>query len=310
MLRLIFSFILASLLSSTTFADKITRVIYVTLDGTRWQDLFVDRSHFPILWGKYKNELTFYGMPGSNKTIHVATIPVSLPSYQTQTAGSVQFCFNNECGRIRSETFLENILHKLQLRKKDVVTFASWPGIGEAAESVANLTYTNVGNISAHDPETYIADTVMAQLNYQQLADAAGGGDRYDKYTFAQALHYLKTYKPRFMWIALNDADAKAHQGNLAAYHQTLDSYDGMIDTLFTTLKSLNIDKETMVIVTTDHGRGNGSNWTTHGVLYPESLHTWAFVKNGKLKPDFYDGFTYFYSTLSIRPTIEGALLN
>lgn len=310
MLRLAACFFLTCLLSSFAFADKITRVIYVTFDGTRWQDIFLDRSHFPTLWGKYANEFTFYGMPESRTAMYVATIPVSLPSYQTQTSGAVQFCFNNQCGRIRAQTFLENVLHKLQLRKKDMVTFASWPTIGEAAESVFNTTYTNVGNVPVYDPETHLADPVMVELNAQQANDGdAGDGERYDKYTFAQALHYLEVYKPRFMWIALNDADAAAHQGNFKNYHAALDFFDASIDRLLTTLKTLNIDKETMVIFTTDHGRGNNENWTTHGGLYPESLRTWAFVKNGALKHDFYDGRTYYYSTLSIRPTIESALL-
>jgi hypothetical protein len=309
MLRLFLCLIITSLLSSVVFADKITRVIYITLDGTRWQDVFIDRTHFQKLWGKYEKELTFYGKPGSRSVMHVATLPTSLPSYQSQTAGSVQFCFDNDCGRIQTQTFLENILHKLHLRKKDVVTFASWPGIGEAAESVFNITYTNVGNVPMYDPETHLADPVMAKINSEQLNDGAGDGDRHDKYTIEQALHYLETYKPRFMWIALNDADAKAHQGNLEAYHQTLDRYDTMMDRLFTMLKSMKLDKETMVIVTTDHGRGNNNNWTTHGILYPESVRTWAFVKNGALRHDFYDGSVYYYSTLSIRPTIESTLL-
>lgn len=307
MLRFILLLIIASL-STLTFADKITRVIYITVDGVRWQDVFNDRTHFKNLWEKYASELKFYGMPGSNSTMHVATVPISLPSYQSQTAGSIQFCFNNDCGRIRTQTFLENILNKLNLSKKEVVTFASWPSIGEAAESVFNLTFTNVGNAPMAHPETHIVDSVMAEINLKQLNDGAGDGDRFDKYTFAQALHYLKEYQPHFMWIALNDADTKAHRGDLTGYHQALEFYDKVFDELFTTLTSLNIDRETMVIVTTDHGRGNGKNWTDHGILYPESLQTWAFVKNGSLKYNFSTGYKYFYSTLSIRPAIESAL--
>ena len=70
----------------------------------------------------------------------------------------------------------------------------------------------------------------------------------------------------------------------------------------------MGIDNETMVIVTTDHGRGSGDNWTTHGALYPESSYTWAFVKNGKLPYNMFDGLRFHYSTTSIRPAIESAL--
>ena len=158
------------------------------------------------------------------------------------------------------------------------------------------------------DPETQKSDNVMADLNEKQKSDHPAGADRFDKYTFAQSLHYLEKFQPRFMWISLGDADTQAHHNNLAGYHTALMAYDDYLDTLFTTLARLHIDKETLVILTTDHGRGNGIDWTSHGPSYPESKQTWGFAMNGELKPVAQDGDFARYSTLSIRPTIEAAL--
>src|SRR5580700_9005275 len=108
MFRYISSFILASLLPAIAIAQpvqapKIKHVIYITLDGTRWQDVFIDKR-MPMLWEKYASRGTWYGMPGTNSTINVASIPISMPSYQSQTSGHVQPCDGNHCGRIMVET--------------------------------------------------------------------------------------------------------------------------------------------------------------------------------------------------------------
>ena len=46
MLRYLAVSILMCVFSSLTLAMPIKRVIYITFDGTRWQDVFVDRAHF------------------------------------------------------------------------------------------------------------------------------------------------------------------------------------------------------------------------------------------------------------------------
>ena len=106
-----------------------------------------------------------------------------------------------------------------------------------------------------YDPDTQIADKIMQDLNKKQAAAFPGDDTRPDLYTFAQAMHYLEKYQPRFLWISLGDADDHAHDGNLTAYQQTLTFYDQAFDQLFSLLKKLHLDQDTMVIITTDHGR-------------------------------------------------------
>lgn len=297
--------------STQQSGEKITNVIYITLDGTRWQDIYVDRSHFPKLWGKYAKQLTFYGMPNSSNTMEAASTPVSLPSYQTQLSGKVQpHCEENDCGRIKVETFPEYLISSGELKKSDVVTFASWNKINLAVEHIPGASTTFIGNFPVTDPDTHQADEVMAKINAQQAIDhpeldPEDGPERFDKYTIAQALHYYEKYQPRFMWISLVDADEAGHANDKKAYHNALSLYDNAFDQLFTTLKTMNRDKNTLVIVTTDHGRGTGKNWVEHGAQMPESKPTWAFVMNGKLEPVPNAPKKHRYSTLSIRPTVE-----
>lgn len=287
---------------------KINHVIYVTFDGTRWQDIFIDKR-LPIFMSKYEDRVEWYGMPGTDRTIRTASIPISMPSYQSQTSGYVQPCLNNECPRVNVETMQERLLKEFNFDRKNVATIAGWPVITNSVESTYGVTFSNCGNEALTDPDTHVADEVMQKLNDEQAADQPQDHNRWDKYTAAQALHYFEVYQPKFLWISLTDADDAAHAADLDAYHATFDLYDNFLDKLFTLLDKLNISDSTMVIVTTDHGRGHGKYWTSHGPQFPESKRTWAFVYNGELKPIGQDGAIMRYSTLSIRPTIENALL-
>lgn len=288
---------------------KIKYVIYMTFDGTRWQDIFLDHSHLKTFWEKHANKVNFYGMPNTKKNISVASIPISLPSYQSQMSGAIQPCFGNQCGRITVQTLPESLKEKLHLQQQDVAVFSSWYEVTYSTEHFYGSIYTNTGNFPVYDPNTHTADAVMYDLNMQQTNDTPGESTRFDKYTFAQAMHYFETYKPRFLWISLNESDEAAHEGNLQAYHKALEFYDHALDEVFTKLKMMNIEDETMLIVTTDHGRGNGPLWTSHGPGILASKQTWAFVMNGELKPVSQSRDILNYSTLSIRPTVEAVLL-
>ncbi|KTD71890.1 sulfatase-like hydrolase/transferase [Legionella tucsonensis] len=289
-------------------SGKINQVIYVTLDGVRWQDVYQTHKHFPKFWQKHASKFIFYGEPSGNTPIYTASVPISLPSYQSQMAGSVQSCADNDCGRIKVETLPEKIIRQLHLPKKKVAIFSSWPEISYAAEHIAGTTFSNNGNEFVYDPDSLKPDDVMDALNQKQHDDHPDSKNRYDPYTFAQAWHYFVTYEPLFLWISLNDADEAAHADDLKAYHKVLSYYDDVLDEILSYLQAKGIDKQTLVIITTDHGRGYGRNWVNHGPKYPESKKIWAFVMNGKLAPVAQDEEKGRYSLLSIRPTIEKAL--
>jgi predicted AlkP superfamily pyrophosphatase or phosphodiesterase len=291
--------------SQTSSTKPIKRVIYITLDGVRWQDVFLDHNRLPLFWAKYAKSAAIYGDPQSNITMEVASIPVSLPSYQSQMSGAVQPCKNNECGRLQAETFPEKLVNKLGLKRKDVASISCWEVMDFAVERTPGTIFSNHGTRPMHDPDTMEDDPVMVALNKQQAAAYPGDDTRPDKYTFAQAMHYLEKYKPVFLWISLGDTDDAAHEAHLKAYHNALAFGDQAIDQLMQTLKRMKLDKDTMVIITTDHGRGDGDKWSEHDEQYPEAKQTWAFVINGKLTGGVKDGNMEHYSTLSIRPTIE-----
>lgn len=289
-------------------SSAIDHVIYVTFDGTRWQDIYIDKR-LPNFINKYAKLVEWYGEPGTDRTIEAASIPISMPSYQSQTSGYVQPCLNNECPRISVETMQERLLKEFNFDRKTIATIAGWPVITNAVESTFGVSFSNCGNEDMTDPDTHVADEEMQKINEQQASDQPPDHNRWDKYTAAHALHYFEKYQPKFLWISLTDADDAAHAADLDAYHASFDLYDNFLMKLFSLLEKKKIADRTIIIVTTDHGRGRGKYWTSHGPQFPESKRTWAFVYNGELKPIGQDGAIMRYSTLSMRPTIENALL-
>jgi len=311
--------ILSILLCFTTFqifaksnsvddtAKVINRVIYITLDGVRWQDIYV-KPDFHDFVSTHSDIVKEYGFPKTNQLMTVASKPKSLPSYQSQMAGFVQPCKTNYCGRIHVETLPEYLRTKLKVSIKDIAIFASWENIDFAAEHISGSVFINAGNMPVYDPDTKVADDVMQDLNLQQLnAGESSRKVRYDIFTFQQALHYFEKYQPKFLWISLGDADHAAHLNDAEGYEAALSLYEDSLSQLFHKLKEMNIFETTLVIITTDHGRGNGKFWRFHGLPIPASQRTWAFVINGELQPVYDRNSFKHYSTLSMRPTIEKA---
>lgn len=294
------------LMPTTLLANTpVTHVIYITLDGVRWQDIFQNKQLMQKFWQKYAKDAAIYGEPGSNTTMEVASIPISLPSYQSQMTGVVTACQNNECGALTVETFPEQLVKKAGLKKAEVASISSWEVMDNAFEKQLGTAFSNHGTRPMHDPNTYEIDAEMKALNIAQAKAYPGDDTRPDKYTLLQAMHYYKKYQPRFLWISFGDADDYAHENNLKKYHDTLRFYDLALDKLFKLVQSLKLDGKTMIIITADHGRGAGKNWGEHDETMPEAKQTWAFVLNGQLKNGRKDGNIYHYDTLSIRPTIE-----
>lgn len=302
-------------------------VILVTLDGVRWNEVFIGPdpelappdpqskpgSLFPFLTTELKTEgfLTGDLRRGEQASASTPTF-ISLPAYQSIMAGALQDCRSNSCGRIKVETLAERLVRESGFQKKQVATIASWSRIALAVEHTENTTFVNAGPDPLFDSD---GDPQLTQLNKDQAAELPPWGDaRADRFTFAQAIRYLKKHQPRFLFISLNDADEWAHKGNYPNYLSTLKQYDLWLKTLVSTLDGLgSYGKSTTLLVTTDHGRGEKKEWNDHGSGYPTSKDIWFYGRSPRtrshvvskgLKSDSKSAASAL-SHLDIRPTIE-----
>jgi len=227
------------------------RVVLVTLDGLRWQDVldagWRSRSETTPLMP----QLTLLGQDGvlvgdrrvGSRLDVEAALPKSLPSYQGMMVGESTDCRSNECSPPRRQTLPERVARDLGLAREEVAVFGTWSTIANALSSGDGVTVST--GFAGGEPPPW--------------PDA-----RWDAETVLAALAHLSEHEPRFLWIALGDADEWAHEGDLDGYMAAARASDATLTSLVSTLAGLDLWDDTTLIVTTDHGRGPGPFWTSH----------------------------------------------
>lgn len=253
-------------------------VILLTLDGVRWQDFYQrgPEAPFSVFWDKHAPRAAIVDLEAKNAPVK------SLPAYQEMMVGEATPCDGNRCGRVQQETLIDRLVGLGWSRKLAVV--ASWGTIGHAV-SKQELPFVDVG---IHDGEQR----------------PPWGDARKDNDTWAKALKALEA-RPRFLWISLNDADEWGHRGSRDNYVAQLRRYDTWLDALLARLAAMpGYGERTTLIVTTDHGRGEGENWTEHGSDHPAARRAFAFALGPKVKAGKGGGADH----TGVRGTLEALL--
>lgn len=283
--------LLSVLLILTAEASPRRNVILVTMDGVRWDEIFKGSdpnfSHapsenlIPNLSGPLSQEGVLFGDTLSS-TVNVENpTNISLPGYQNIFLGHPSNCKSNWCVRVFEDTITDELRKKLRLKKRDLAAFTSWGRIRRAWANHPVFTTRNFGlsPILLNDP-------FYKKINEEQKKDLPPWGypalpiARFDKYTYAAGFHYLTTQKPRFMYIGMLDSDESAHASNYVWYMKSIRDLDSRILQIVEFLKSNpEYGDQTLLIVTTDHGRGEGPAWTSHGVDHPHSKKMWMYVR-------------------------------
>lgn len=281
------------------------KVILITIDGARWQDVFNgtdatlnggDHLSAQELLPNLYHYFVTQGIVVGSKSLMTASnsAHVSLPGYLEIMRGYATFdCTNNRCDPHLTTTIADYF--------NQATVFSSWDTIKKTISSHSDNMVVNCGRSYRSngwrskdllDDQTFDA----SNFSYDPLY-------RPDQYTQKYSIEYFTNYHPDFLWVALGDTDEWAHMGNYTKYMQALQSADQFIGRL---LKDPQINNYT-IIVTVDHGRS--SDWTSHG-RDSESSRVWLMMR-GPQVPSY--GFVTYSGTMSlanILPTILGLLNN
>jgi hypothetical protein len=99
---------------------------------------------------------------------------------------------------------------------------------------------------------------------------------RNDMVTYLQAKEYLQRKQPSILYVALGETDEYAHEGDYFHYLKKANEADRIIEDLWYFIQTNNHYKNnTTLLITTDHGRGNGKQWTSHGNNIAGSSDIW-----------------------------------
>jgi len=257
-----------------------SRVVLVTIDGVRWEDVFVGTSDeeaggetmMPNLHRLVGDRGIALGGPGCAHDVR-ASGPnfVSLPGYLEMFTGRPTTCTHNACPAVDTRTIVDEARDAAD-GKTDVAVFASW---GRYARAVARDRKAIVLSAGTAAPPISVAKDAPELRTYLEAAATHAGypghGDyRPDVHTSRIALHYLETKRPRLLVVGLGDADEYAHRGDRAGYRRAMRRADDFVADLDRALTRMAEDgRRTAVLVTTDHGRAR--SFRGHGGSFPES---------------------------------------
>lgn len=292
----------ASFQEDTAIHDSVeteSNVVLLTIDGVRWQEFYggADPARgsgaaFPWFWASLAPEGRVFDARVANP------IHLSLPGYQSIFAGSAQPCGDNACGQIRATTFPERLVNELGLPRHEVASFASWTGLVYAIESHPGATFVDAGQRCGGGGE----GCALGAAELSARLDAA---------TMAYALRYLERQRPAFLYIALNDADEEGHRGQYDRYLDALRRADRWIEEIVGTLERMGAwGRRTALLITTDHGRGEGARWGEHGAMSvgDADARIWIYLRLPAGGRFAFGAPAERLTHLDIRPTVETLL--
>jgi hypothetical protein len=232
---------------------------------------------FPFLSGTVATRGQLYGDRARGSRVDV-TNPhrVSYPGYSELLVGfhdpRVE---GNDSVPNPNPTVLQFVNERPGMRGR-VAAFGSWdlfPFILDEARSgvPVNAGFERAGADAS--PRERVLDALQAQV------PARWESVRFDAFTHQYALEYLARRRPRLVYIAYGETDDFAHEGRYDEYLRAARRTDGFLRELWSWVQSQDDYRDrTTLIVTTDHGRGAGADWTKHGADVAGAEAIWLAV--------------------------------
>ncbi len=289
------------------------RVVLITIDGARWQDVFQGSDPgfsgapsippeqiMPRAHALVATRGVALGAPIDGcATVHTAGASnMSLPGYTEIFTGHASHCLDNACSQV-AETVLDEAARDGQV---SVASIGSWETLSRAVSNGTTGVAVGVGRDWSLPVSGHLADLVDAG----RKADPYPGIDLYrpDAATAAIALEYFRLNKPALFHIGLGDTDEYGHRSNYGAYLTALSQADSLIGAVADILDTMGEDgAKTTVIVTPDHGRN--SDFRDHGVFRPESGRTFILAFGGRVAVQGIACPSRDYTLADIAPTIR-----
>lgn len=312
-LLLVLTYFLPSKISGQ--AENDLKVILITLDGLRWQELFSGADPMLIANEKYVGDTTalkarfwrdnaqkrrealmpfFWESISKMGQIHgnrklgskvnlTNTMWFSYPGYNEILSGRADDLRIDSNDKIDNpnKTVLE-LVNESPNYKGKVAAFGSWDVFPYIVNEKRSGVPVNAGFEKAKGENLTAKEIYLNKLQAQ--TPSPWSTVRLDVFTHNFALEYLKKEHPRLVYIAYGETDDFAHEGHYDAYLNAAKNTDGLIKELWDFSQNDPFYKDkTVFLITTDHGRGTNpiSTWKNHGNEVPDAGEVW-FIAFGK----------------------------
>lgn len=300
--------------STTNISTTGTNLVLVTIDGLRWQELFsgadpsllnnekfVREGHhvqekfwhdneekrrqllMPFFWNTVVKKGMVIGNRNIGSNMSIANQwHFSYPGYSEIFTGVADHSLNSNEKKLNPQvSFLEWLNDKDDYQHK-LAAFGSWDVFPYILNKKRSQLYINAGFDSA---QGYALSEQAKLLNdLQTEIPSPWHNVRLDSFTYRYAKDYLLTVKPKVMIISLGETDDFAHDGHYDSYLNSAHQTDQFIADLWHTLQTTpGYQDNTVLMITTDHGRGStADDWQHHA----SKLAVQDYMKNLKAFPD------------------------
>jgi Metalloenzyme superfamily len=294
-------------------AGKTRNVVLIVSDGLRWQEVFTGAEEdllndqaggswlsnedlrkrywratpaerrealFPFLWGTVAKRGQLIGNQNLGSIARVSNGKAfSYPGYNEMSTGFPNDAIDsNEFGPNPTPSVFE-WLNGFDEYRGRVAIYGTW----NVFENIFNERRSGLVIQAGWKPPPAKSPLSPRDALMRRLYETTTPLDEEDvDNSFLQValLDYVKSAKPRVLFVGYGETDNWAHQGR---YDLVLDSAhrtDGFIKELWDTMQAMpQYRGTTTFIITADHGRGSGlTEWKEHGVEEKGSENIWIAV--------------------------------
>jgi hypothetical protein len=318
---------LFSVLASLASYSQSENIIIITTDGFRWQDVFkgMDTAiannkkfnqgdseyiyqHYwsadlterrkkllPFLWGTINDQGQIYGNRQlGSKVDNANPYWFSYPGYHEIFTGFPDTAVNSNSYPPDPHVTVLEYLNQQPAFKGKVAVFAAW----DAFDRIINEKRSGIPVVNAFDPAGGDHPTANEKMINRLLKDSFKPfkeEECLDVFTHHAAFEWLKTRKPRVLYISYGETDEWAHSGHYRSYLDAAHQVDAWIREIWTHVQSdPRYRNKTSLLFTVDHGRGDikKEEWTSHGSDIADAHEIWFAVMGpgieakGEIKKD------------------------
>lgn len=295
-----------------TFSQEDPKVVLITLDGLRWQELFSGadpllisntayvgdttglKKHFwretatarrevllPFLWKEVSKMGQLHGNRDLGSKVDLTnTMWFSYPGYNEILSGYAddERIDSNDKVPNPNKTILE-IANGDTRYKGKVAAFGSWDVFPYIINEARSGVPVNAGFELAVGDDLTAREQFLNEL--QPRVPSPWGTVRLDAFTHHYAVEHMKKNHPHLVYIAYGETDDFAHDGDYEAYLKSANNTDTLLKSLWEfTQNDAFYKDQTLFVITTDHGRGAADleTWTGHGSKIKDAGSVWLIM--------------------------------
>ncbi|MFN7934516.1 MAG: hypothetical protein U0R19_14390 [Bryobacteraceae bacterium] len=304
--------VLTGVVCAAASAQQTRNVIFVMTDGLRVQEMFTGadaallnkengavkdvnalkaaywrpteearrEALLPFVWGTMAKQGQVYGNRAKGSEAVVTNRRnFSYPGYSETLCGFADDRIDSNDKKPNPNVTVLEWLHRKPKYQGRVAAFGAWdvfPYIfhAERAGFPVNAGH-DVFQMKPMTPALELINRLKRETTW------AWDTETYDSFTFHTAMEYLKTARPRILFVSLGETDEWSHAGKYREYLDSAHRVDAYLKELWDTVQSMpEYRGTTTLIFTPDHGRGEAPvQWKSHGEKVPDSKYIWmAFL--------------------------------